>query len=94
VYCDDETYVRPLFLPISLSIILRSGLDSFPAVLTSGLWLFFCFAVAHEDGVNIYESEFRGWAINGRMDGLIVATLVELIRNPCTLLPIFELERL
>ncbi|KAJ7438168.1 hypothetical protein FB451DRAFT_1449768 [Mycena latifolia] len=76
-----------------IAMLKHTGREFFPAVLTSGIIWFFCLAVAHDDGATIYESEVMGWTFNDNMDGAVVATLVELLRSPCALPPIFELER-
>ncbi|KAJ7851077.1 hypothetical protein B0H14DRAFT_3866461 [Mycena olivaceomarginata] len=78
----------PLTLEGARPQIEAHGRPSFAGAMTNGsMWLFYL-AVAHEKGVTIYESP--GLA-GPEDDGVIVAVLIELIRNPGTLPPTFEL---
>ncbi|KAJ7270951.1 hypothetical protein C8J57DRAFT_1716163 [Mycena rebaudengoi] len=65
-----------------IALLKSTGRKYFPAVLTNGLIWFFFLAVAHDDGVTIYQSGIMSWTVDAETDGLIVATLVELLRNP------------
>ncbi|KAJ7270950.1 hypothetical protein C8J57DRAFT_1320163 [Mycena rebaudengoi] len=75
-----------------IALLKRTGREYFPAVLTSGLFWHFCLAVAHDDGVTIYQGGVMGWTLSPDTDGVIVATLVELLKNPGVLPPMFTLK--
>lgn len=76
-----------IIIPDNYNINVDTGRSSFAGATTNGsMWLFYL-AVAHEKGVTIYESP--GLA-GPEDDGVIVAVLIELIRNPGTLPPTFE----
>ncbi|KAJ7922188.1 hypothetical protein B0H13DRAFT_1983573 [Mycena leptocephala] len=75
-----------------IAMLKSTGREYFPAVLTSGIVWFFYLAVAHDDGITLYGSEVVGWTLSDESDGLIIGTLIELLENPCTLPPAFELK--
>ncbi|KAJ7717685.1 hypothetical protein B0H16DRAFT_1610672 [Mycena metata] len=75
-----------------VAILKHTGRDFFPAALTSGRIWIFCIAVNDGKGITLYESLPLGWTYSDWSDGMIVATLVELLRNPFAPSPVLKLE--
>ncbi|KAJ6591303.1 hypothetical protein DFH09DRAFT_1273919 [Mycena vulgaris] len=80
---------RPQIEAQCLALLKATGRAFYAGALTNGVVWFFFLAVANTKGFAIYESP----GLDGRKRaGFVVGILLELIRKPGTLPPIFELE--